>query len=513
MVTEGAALSITADLRSVPDMARVWSGRTPNKAALLDGGRVVTYAKLNDRSNRIANTLIAGGIRPESHVGFLGAVRAEIRSDGGRVSIHTADGQYRAPLETISTKGFEAVVRNNLTGGFIVMREVYARWMREHGGAIANMIADIWHGWPHFAHSAAARGGRLTPSESAATEWAAAGVRVNTIAPGSIASSGLDTYDSKDNDFIRNQVAHTIPLQRFGTEAEVAAAVVFLLSPAASFITATCVRVDGGPPNAKPGWWDLQPVQHNTPFENAIDIEAHELVCDIWRDFRDDPALRVAVITGTGDAFTAGADLKTHAPEWQTVGPMVGRERLEDGLCGITRGPLSRITKPIVAAINGWCVGHGVELAMACDIRIASERAQFGTFEVRRGMHPADGGIPRLVNTCGVGVALKLLLTGEPISAERALTANMVARVVPHEKLMEETDAVVQQILRCDQAAIESAKETLLEIIGRPLYDQLRVEAMWGYALCGGNTTVMERSQQFFDKVDRGRAGATASPL
>ena len=247
--------------------------------------------------------------------------------------------------------------------------------------------------------------------------------------------------------------------------------------------------------------------------KNAIDIESHELMCDMWRDFRDDAALRVAVITGTGDAFTAGADLKTHAPEWQTVGPMIGRERLEDGLCGITRGPLSRITKPIVAAINGWCVGHGVELAMACDIRIASERAQFGTFEVRRGMHPADGGIVRLVNTCGVGVALELLLTGEPISAERALTANMVARVVPHDKLMEETDAVVQRILRCDQAAIESAKETVLEIIGRPLHDQLRVEAMWGYALCGGNATVQERSQQFFDKVDRGRAGATASPL
>jgi enoyl-CoA hydratase/carnithine racemase len=134
-------------------------------------------------------------------------------------------------------------------------------------------------------------------------------------------------------------------------------------------------------------------------------------------------------------------------------------------------------------------------------------------FEVRRGMHPADGGIPRLVNTCGVGVTLELLLTGEPISAERAHTANMVSRVVPHDKLMKETDRLVQQILRCDQAAIESAKETVLEIIGRPLYDQLRVAAMWGYSLCGGNISVMDRSQQFFDKVDRGRAGATATPL
>jgi citronellol/citronellal dehydrogenase len=226
----------------------------------------------------------------------LNAVQAEIRDDGGRVSMHSADirdeaavsgvidailndhgridglfnnagGQYRAPLETITTKGFEAVVRNNLTGGFIVMREVYTKWMRAHGGAIVNMIADIWHGWPHFAHSAAARGGMLTLSESAATEWAAAGVRINTIAPGSIASSGLDTYESKDTDFIRNQVAHTIPLQRFGTEAEAAAAVVFLLSPAASFITGTCIRVDGGAPNAKPGWWDLQAVEHNVPFD------------------------------------------------------------------------------------------------------------------------------------------------------------------------------------------------------------------------------------------------------
>ncbi|WP_083731369.1 enoyl-CoA hydratase-related protein [Protofrankia coriariae] len=149
----------------------------------------------------------------------------------------------------------------------------------------------------------------------------------------------------------------------------------------------------------------------------------------------------------------------------------------------------------------------------ACDLRIASDRTQFGTFEVRRGVHPADGGIVRLVNSCGVGFALELLLTGNPVTAQRAYTANMVNAVVPHDELLDEVQKVVDSILRCDQAAIESAKETVLEIIGRPLHDQLRVEAMWGYALCGGNPTVMKRSQEFFDRVDRGRADSTPTPL
>jgi citronellol/citronellal dehydrogenase len=223
-------------------------------------------------------------------------VRDEIESDGGSISTHVADirdepaviatvervltdhgridglvnnagGQYRAPLKTISTKGFEAVVRSNLTGGFIVMREVYNRWMIDHGGAIVNMIADIWHGWPHFSHSAAARGGMFTLSECAATEWAESGVRVNTVAPGSIASQGLDTYEDKDTAFIRNDLTPGIPLQRFGTEAEVSAAIVYLLSPAASYITGSCIRIDGGAPNARRGWWALQPAKNNAAFD------------------------------------------------------------------------------------------------------------------------------------------------------------------------------------------------------------------------------------------------------
>ncbi|TGD37057.1 SDR family oxidoreductase [Brevibacterium aurantiacum] len=225
----------------------------------------------------------------------LDSVRSEIEEDGGSVSTHISDirdeetivatiaailkdygridglvnnagGQYRAAIKDISTKGFEAVVRSNLTGGFIVMREIYNQWMAEHGGSIVNMIADIWHGWPHFSHSAAARGGMFTLTESAATEFAASGVRVNSVAPGSIASSGLDTYDAKDTEFIQKGVSPHIPLQRFGTESEVSSAIVYLLSPGASFITGSCIRIDGGAPNARRGWWELQPAHNNAPF-------------------------------------------------------------------------------------------------------------------------------------------------------------------------------------------------------------------------------------------------------
>lgn len=247
--------------------------------------------------------------------------------------------------------------------------------------------------------------------------------------------------------------------------------------------------------------------------KNAVDTEMSDRLTEIWTEFAQDPDLRVAVLTGAGDAFTSGADLRTHAPEWTDASPMLGRERMEDGLSGITRGPLSRIPKPIIASINGWCLGHGMELAMACDLRIASDRAQFGMFEVRRGMHSADGAIVRLVNCCGIGFAMEVMMTGEAISAERAYHANMLSKVVPHDQLEEATDLMVRHILRCDGAAIGSAKQTALEVIGRPLIDQLRVEAVWGYALCAANGSVTARTQQFFDKSDSGRAGATATPL
>ncbi|MDH6285020.1 SDR family oxidoreductase [Prescottella agglutinans] len=253
------------------------------------GAHVVVVGRSQDKLSRVSAEIAEDGgsvstyvtdIRDEDGVA---TVVDSIIADRGRIDglVNNAGGQYRSPLKDISTKGFEAVVRNNLTGGFIVMREVFNRSMSQHGGSIVNMIADIWHGWPHFSHSAAARGGMFTLTESAATEWAAAGVRVNTVAPGSIASSGLDTYDEKDRDFIQNEVTPGIPLQRFGTEAEVSAAIVYLLSPAARFVTGSCLRVDGGAPNARRGWWQLQPAEHNEPFDGFHRSTAPEILAAV----------------------------------------------------------------------------------------------------------------------------------------------------------------------------------------------------------------------------------------
>jgi citronellol/citronellal dehydrogenase len=176
---------------------------------------------------------------------------SNVLADLGRVDclVNNAGGQFASPLEKISAKGWETVVRTNLTGGFLVARECYTQCMKAAGaGAIVNMIADMWHGMPNMGHSGAARAGMLNFTETAALEWAP--VRVNAVAPGWIASSGLDHYPPEMAEHIRT-LPSRVPLGRLGTESEVSAAIVFLLSPAAAFISGSCIRVDGAVPSAK----------------------------------------------------------------------------------------------------------------------------------------------------------------------------------------------------------------------------------------------------------------------
>lgn len=229
---------------------------------------------------------------------------------------------------------------------------------------------------------------------------------------------------------------------------------------------------------------------------NAIDPDVNERLREIWTDFAGDPAIRLAILTGAGDkAFCAGADLSTMVGNWTSAGPGLGRDALPNGFAGgITRG-LHRTKKPIIAALNGYVIGGGLELALACDIRIAVEHAQFGSFELRRGMHPADGGIVRLVNICGAGIALELELTGEPIDAQRALQCNLISKIVPAGELMAAAEDFAAKILRNPQKGVESAKDTILEVIGRPLEDQLRIECLYGYAIMDNPEIDAERER------------------
>jgi citronellol/citronellal dehydrogenase len=225
------------------------------------GADVVVIGRTKDKLDRVVTEIAEDGgkatamvcdIRDETQV--IATIDGVLEKFGAvHGLVNNAGGQYRTELKSTSTKGFEAVVRNNLTGGFIFMREVYNRWMESHGGSIVNIIADIFNGWPEMGHSGAARGGMLTLSETAACEWAHSGVRVNTVAPGGIASSGFDTYPAEMAERLL-EYPKKVPIPRYGTESEIAAAVVFLLSPAAAYITGSCLRVDGGAPNMRQTW-------------------------------------------------------------------------------------------------------------------------------------------------------------------------------------------------------------------------------------------------------------------
>jgi citronellol/citronellal dehydrogenase len=221
------------------------------------------------------------------------AVKAEILEDGGLASAHVCDireeesvkatmkaiiaehgglngvvnnagGQFPSPLAGINQKGWETVVRTNLTGGFLMAREAYTQALSKTGGAIVNIVADMWGGMPGMGHSGAARAGMVNFTQTAAVEWAASGVRVNAVAPGWIASSGMDNYPEHMKQWIRS-LGDNVPLKRMGTESEISAAICFLLSPGAAFINGDCLRIDGG---ASQGGrvWPFPKAKNNEPF-------------------------------------------------------------------------------------------------------------------------------------------------------------------------------------------------------------------------------------------------------
>ena len=159
--------------------------------------------------------------------------------------VNNGGGQFPSPAEMINRKGWNAVIETNLTGTFFMSQEVFTQYMETHGGAIVNVIANMFNGFPMMSHTGAARAGVENLSKSLANEWGRFGVRVNAVAPGTIDSSGLTKYDPSFKEFIMGYGKFN-QANRLGTEAEVAASIVFLLSPAAAFITGITLRVDGG---------------------------------------------------------------------------------------------------------------------------------------------------------------------------------------------------------------------------------------------------------------------------
>jgi citronellol/citronellal dehydrogenase len=257
------------------------------------GAHVVLLGRRLEKLQDVAGEIVADGGRCSFH-------RCDIRDEQavqdvvqaivlaqGRIHglVNNAGGQYITPLDQISAKGWDAVVSTNLTGGFLVARECYLQCMQAHGGAIVNIVADIWGSMPGMAHSGAARAGMVSFTETAALEWARSGVRVNAVAPGYIASSGMDHYPPEAGAMLREMRA-TVPAGRFGNEAEAAAGIVFLLSPAASFISGSVLRIDGARPQVRMGWGHAAasaPVQQREavrPFDGFHRYRAPRLIED-----------------------------------------------------------------------------------------------------------------------------------------------------------------------------------------------------------------------------------------
>lgn len=217
------------------------------------GGHLVLAGRTEAHLQEVAEEIRADGGRAEP-------VPCDIRDDEavdrlfesvlaqlGRVDglVNNGGGQFAAPAAVMSRRGFRAVIDTNLVGTFAMCRKAFEASMADRGGAIVNIVADMWRGMPMMAHSGAARAGVVNLTQTLALEWAQAGVRVNAVAPGIIASSGLDKYPEPVKEALATLPAE-LPAARFGTESEVSSAVCFLLSPAAAYVNGATLRVDGG---------------------------------------------------------------------------------------------------------------------------------------------------------------------------------------------------------------------------------------------------------------------------
>src|SRR5579871_2389589 len=199
---------------------------------------------------------------------------------------------------------------------------------------------------------------------------------------------------------------------------------------------------------------------------NACDFETYHRLAEIWREVRDDSTVRVGILTGVGErAFCAGSDIKSNYIAHRGEEPH-----------NVLFPVLLEMNKPIIAAINGHANGGGLEQALACDIRVAADHAEFGLGEVRLGWLPGGGGTQRLPRLIPLGRALEMLYTGNRIDAPEALRLGLVGHVVPMSQLMSKCEAIAAEICKSAPLAVSQIKRAALRGLDLPLADGIKLE-------------------------------------
>jgi enoyl-CoA hydratase len=237
---------------------------------------------------------------------------------------------------------------------------------------------------------------------------------------------------------------------------------------------------------------------------NAQSPEMFDELAQVFGDIKRDAEVGVVILTGSGDrAFCAGADINFLKQLAQTT-PMAAKNFVAKNRLAF--GAIAHLGKPVIAALNGFALGGGCELAMACHIRIASDNARFGQPEINLGLFPGAGGTQRLPRLVGKGIALEMMLTGEPISAQEAYRVGLVNRVVPAAELMETAEKLAQQILSKAPLAVGMILEAVQHGMEMSLAESLQLEENLFGVICS-TEDMREGTTAFLEKRPANFAG------
>lgn len=227
---------------------------------------------------------------------------------------------------------------------------------------------------------------------------------------------------------------------------------------------------------------------------NALDQEHYDALSAAWCRVRDDTSIRAAIITGAGDqAFCAGADLKSFVgapPSLAALAMTQSGQLLNRGL---------EVWKPVIAAVNGYCLGGGMTLLLATDIRVCAPHASFGLTEVKRGIFPANGGTQRIARQLPHAIAMELLLLGDAFDAERAERWGLVNAIVAQDRLMAAAMDYARRLAANAPLAVQAAKELAVRSRDLSLTEGLRMEQLFLRVL-QGSEDVTEGVQAFAER-------------